>query len=129
MAEPSPDKHHLKPRDRWFLIVLPTVVVCFAAISIAVNALAPDVPTTSNSTAVDQRVQDSEYVLHLGRSVPSITQGQAIAMGRAACSALDAGSSRPTVIASITEQGITSAQAAQVLTAAVASYCPQHRAA
>ena len=118
----------LRRRDKWLLIGLAIAVVTFAAISITVNALRPDVPTTSNSSTVDPRVQDSDFVVHLGQEAgPGMTQQQTIAMGRATCASLVAGKSRAEAAASLTAQGLTAEQAAALLAAALEAYCPEKR--
>jgi hypothetical protein len=118
----------LRRRDKWLLVGLAVAVVVFSAISVTVNALRPDVPTTSNSSTVDPRVQDSDYVLHLGSVLPPDTpQVRAIAMGRSACASLDAGTTRAAASNDLIAGGLTEAQAAAVLAAAVEAYCPAHR--
>jgi hypothetical protein len=110
------------------LIGLALAVVAFAAISITVNALRPDVPTTSNSATVDPRVQDSDFVVHLGSdSVPGMTQEQSIALGRSTCTSIIAGQSKADASSALTTKGLTARQAAALLAAALAAYCPENR--
>ena len=134
--EPSADSRVPRPqpsgairrRDRALLIGLAVVVVAFAAISITVNALRPDVPTTSNSATVDPRVQDSDFVVHLGETaVAGRTQEQLIGLGRSSCASLDSGRSKPDTTAELVAKGLTDAQAKDILTAAIEAYCPTHR--
>ena len=118
----------MRRRDTYFLVGFFVAIVFFAAISISINALAPDVPTTSNTAADDARVQDSTYVLVLGSAnAIGIPQRELIDMGRSVCASFDGGRSRPTTEAELTSRGLTSAQAALVTKAAVDAYCPGHR--
>jgi hypothetical protein len=119
----------VRRRDAYLLVGFSGAVVFFAAISIGVNALAPDVPTTSNATADDSRVQDSNFVLHLGSTnTPDLPQQDLIALGRSVCTSFDAKRSRQSVGAGLESRGLTSGQASVVMTAAVNAYCPGHRA-
>jgi hypothetical protein len=115
-------------KDRYWLIGLATAVVFFAAISITVNALAPDVPTLSNTSDNDARVQDSIYVLALD-SLPgtALSQQDAITLGRSTCAAFDRGDSPTTVLATAAQSGLTPEQAANLIKAAIDAYCPRHR--
>lgn len=118
----------VRRRDRTLLIGLAVAVVTFAAISITVNALRPDVPTTSNSATVDPRVQDSDYVIQLGATtLPAMPQESAIALGHSACASLDTGASKASVTQQLVDTGLTPPQAAAVVDAAVTAYCPTHR--
>ena len=118
----------LRRRDKALLVGLAAAVVTFAAISITVNALRPDVPTTSNRTTVDPRAQDSDYVIHLGTAaVPGMTQEQVIALGRSACASLRQGTSKAEVSAQLRTKGISDAEAGAVVTAAIEAYCPDRR--
>ncbi len=117
----------IRRRDRMLLIGLAVAVVTFSAISIAVNALRPDVPTTSNSASLDPRVNDSDYVIRLGTTLSAMPQQEAIALGRAACTSLDNGATKATVTSDLTDSGLTPSQAASVIDAAVTAYCPTHR--
>jgi hypothetical protein len=115
-------------RDLYLLIGLASAVVIFSAISITINALRPDVPTTSNSASIDPRVQDSDFVLHLGsRMLPSTPQKEAIALGRETCTQFDAGASRDTVITALEGKGLNSIQASAVIDASIEAFCPAHR--
>ena len=120
----------IRRRDRAMLIGLGCVIVAFAAISITVNALRPDVPTTSNSAPVDPRAQDSDYVLRLGPSaLPDRTQAQVIGLGRSVCTSFDANRTRQDVLTDLATEHLTSTQAEAVITAATDSHCPEHRQA
>jgi len=120
----------IRRRDRALLIGLGCVIVGFAAISITVNALRPDVPTTSNSAPVDPRAQDSDYVLRLGPTVlPDRTQAEAIALGRSVCASFDAARTRADIVDSLKAEHLTSRQAEAVIAAATDAYCPEQRQA
>ena len=113
----------IRRRDRAVLIGLGCVIVGFAAISITVNALRPDVPTTSNGAPVDPRAQDSDYVLRLGPTVlPDRTQAETIALGRSVCASFDDGRTRPDIVTSLAAGHLTRDQADAVITAATDAY-------
>lgn len=118
----------IRRRDRALLIGLAVVVVAFAAISIGVNALRPDVPTTSNSATVDPRVQDSDFVVRLGATaMAGMTQERVIGLGRSSCTSLDSGTTKTDATTALVAKGLTDAEAKAVLAAAIQAYCPRHR--
>jgi hypothetical protein len=120
----------MRRRDLFLLVGLALAVVAFSAISITINALRPDVPTTSNSTTADPRVLDSDFVVRLGsRVLPDTPQAELLALGRDVCAQFDAGASAAAVSSSLESQGLTSAQGDAVIGAAVEAYCPAHRPA
>ena len=121
-------KARIGRRDKVFLITAFAAVVFFSSVSIAVNALAPDVPTSSNYTAMDPRVQDSNFILRLGSpTLVGRSQAQAIALGRTACDALETGGTGATLMPDLLSRGLDSQQAAKVVYAAVEAYCPGYR--
>lgn len=112
-------------RDKFLLIGFSAAVVFFAAISIGVNAMTPDVPTSSNTVVKDGRVEDGEYVLRLGPStLTGFSQQQSIDLGRLACAALDRGMAGRAVAETLGARGLTPQQSRAVIDAAVATYCP-----
>lgn len=126
---PKPQaKGPIRRRDKYLLIGLAVAIVTFAMISIAINALRPDIPTTSNAAAGDPRIQDSTFVLLIdAKLLPGRTQPQAIALGKSVCAELNSGATRDDVLASLTGQGLNSIQSATLLRAAVQAYCPAKR--
>jgi len=128
---PKPEARGPIPRrDKYLLIGLAVAIVSFALISIAINALRPDIPTTSNAATIDPRIQDSTFILLIDpKLIPGRTQAQAIAMGRSVCAQLNAGATKDDVIAALKSQGLNSIQSPTVLSAAVDAYCPNKRIA
>ena len=128
---PKPEaKGPIRRRDKSLLIGLAVAIVTFALISVAINALRPDIPTSSNAAAVDPRVMDSTYVLLIdAKLLPDRTQAQAIALGRLVCANLAAGGTRADAAAALREQGLNAIQAGAVMAAAVKAYCPVQRTA
>lgn len=117
----------MRRRDLFLLIGLAIAVVTFSAISISVNALRPDVPTTSNSTTVDPRSQESDYILHIAAALPGHTQAEAIAVGRSVCTVLSAGLSRDEAAQRLQARGYSAGQADLIISAATDALCPANR--
>jgi hypothetical protein len=138
MSETMPPERIPKPaakgpirrRDKYLLIGLAIAIVTFALISVAINALRPDVPTTSNAAGADPRVQDSTYVLLMDEKLlPGRTQAQAIALGKLVCAQLNAGGSKDDAATALRGEGLNAIQSGAVMTAAVKAFCPAHRSA
>src|SRR5690348_10135442 len=102
------------------------VAVLAAILTLAACSNTPAQPSTSRATTATHSTADIAYLAAVRPSVQGSTDADLIGLGKHACDLLD-GNTLLDVADGLTRQGLTTAAAAAITTAAIPAYCPQHK--